>query len=83
MERKEILEAVQSVVDAEELGYRGIQVSDETKLEEICADSLDFATLLVETEKLTGARIPDKEIEAISKGKTVGDFISIVERYLA
>lgn len=83
MQRKEILGVIQQIAEAEELGYRGILVSEETKLEEICTDSLDFATLLVETEKMTGARIPDLEIEDIREEKTVGDFISIVARYSA
>ncbi len=72
----EIADKVKSIV-VEQLGVAEDQVTPEAKfVEDLGADSLDQAELVMALEEAFGADIPDEEAEKLT---TVGDAIAYVE----
>ena len=67
----------QKIIDiiVDKLGVKPEEVTDEIKLTDLGADSLDAVELIMEVEKLINIAIPDDEAEKIS---TVGDLKKMV-----
>ncbi len=76
----EILEKVQSII-AEKLSVNPADVTPEKSFsDDLGADSLDTAELVLEFENAFGIKMPQEEMENIA---TVGDAINSIEKLLA
>ncbi|MCM1438932.1 MAG: acyl carrier protein [Roseburia sp.] len=63
---------------AEQLGISVIKVTPESKIiEDLGADSLDVADLLMTLEDEMGKSLPDEDITKI---KTVGELVEVLEK---
>jgi len=77
MERTDIEKKVQDIL-VDKLGLDASEVKPEANLkDDLGADSLDEAELIMETEKEFGIGITDDEAEQV---KTVADLCDLVER---
>lgn len=76
----EILEKVQTII-ADKLSIDAAEVTPEKSFsDDLGADSLDTAELVLEFENAFGIAIPEDQTETI---QTVGDVINAIEKLLA
>ena len=76
MAEKSVQDRVKEII-VEQLGVNADQVTPEAKfIEDLGADSLDTAELVMAFEEEFGAEIPDEDAEKL---QTVGDVIKYIE----
>lgn len=67
-----------SKIIAEQLGIDASEIRPESRLiEDLHADSLDIVELVMDVEEKFDIEIPD---DSLAKMKTVGDFLSFLEK---